>query len=95
MLSAAQMLDELMGRDRNLAPTEKRREVHWEDPEVKTFTIALIFKHARFISQIKFIYATTETQINRIVHTTLHCSKDSPVAFKSLCAGVSHGAGKP
>ncbi|XP_048760962.1 luc7-like protein 3 [Ostrea edulis] len=30
----AQMLDELMGRDRNLAPTEKRDQVHWNDPEV-------------------------------------------------------------
>ena len=34
MLSAAQMLDELMGRDRNLAPTEKRREIRWDSPEV-------------------------------------------------------------
>ena len=30
----AQMLDELMGRDRNLAPTEKRSETKWDDPDV-------------------------------------------------------------
>ncbi|XP_062612343.1 luc7-like protein 3 isoform X2 [Saccostrea cucullata] len=30
----SQMLDELMGRDRNLAPTEKRDQVHWNDSEV-------------------------------------------------------------
>ncbi|KAJ8317869.1 hypothetical protein KUTeg_002960 [Tegillarca granosa] len=30
----AAMLDELMGRDRNLAPTEKKNELHWEDPEL-------------------------------------------------------------
>lgn len=30
----AQMLDELMGKDRNLAPTEKRDQVHWSDPDV-------------------------------------------------------------
>lgn len=30
----AAMLDELMGRDRNLAPTEKKNELHWEDSEV-------------------------------------------------------------
>jgi len=31
----AQMLDELMGRDRNLAPTEKRSETRWHDTEVR------------------------------------------------------------
>ncbi|KAK5914213.1 hypothetical protein CgunFtcFv8_008669 [Champsocephalus gunnari] len=31
MLSAAQLLDELMGRDRNLAPDEKRSNVRWDD----------------------------------------------------------------
>uniref|UniRef100_T1J2U3 Luc7-like protein 3 n=1 Tax=Strigamia maritima TaxID=126957 RepID=T1J2U3_STRMM len=32
--AAAALLDELMGRDRNLAPTEKKREIRWEDPQV-------------------------------------------------------------
>ncbi|OCT63048.1 hypothetical protein XELAEV_18044143mg [Xenopus laevis] len=34
MLSAAQLLDELMGRDRNLAPDEKRTNVHWDHENV-------------------------------------------------------------
>ncbi|KAI7803557.1 luc7-like protein 3 [Triplophysa rosa] len=34
MLSAAQLLDELMGRDRNLAPDEKRCNVRWDDETV-------------------------------------------------------------
>ncbi|XP_077591453.1 luc7-like protein 3 isoform X3 [Stigmatopora nigra] len=34
MLSAAQLLDELMGRDRNLAPDEKRCNVKWDDESV-------------------------------------------------------------
>uniref|UniRef100_A0A4W3K4U5 LUC7-like 3 pre-mRNA splicing factor n=2 Tax=Callorhinchus milii TaxID=7868 RepID=A0A4W3K4U5_CALMI len=34
MLSNAQLLDELMGRDRNLAPDEKRQNVHWDDESV-------------------------------------------------------------
>ncbi|XP_040290772.1 luc7-like protein 3 isoform X1 [Bufo bufo] len=34
MLSAAQLLDELMGRDRNLAPDEKRSNVRWDDDSV-------------------------------------------------------------
>ncbi|XP_044152499.1 luc7-like protein 3 isoform X2 [Bufo gargarizans] len=34
MLSAAQLLDELMGRDRNLAPDEKRCNVRWDDDSV-------------------------------------------------------------
>lgn len=32
--AAAALLDELMGRDRNLQPTEKRSELKWDDPEV-------------------------------------------------------------
>lgn len=39
----ASMLDELMGRDRNLAPTEKRPEPKWDDPEVIIQIIQ--FKH--------------------------------------------------
>uniref|UniRef100_A0A672KUX0 Uncharacterized protein n=1 Tax=Sinocyclocheilus grahami TaxID=75366 RepID=A0A672KUX0_SINGR len=34
MLSAAQLLDELMGRDRNLAPDEKRCNVRWDHEAV-------------------------------------------------------------
>ena len=34
MLSAAQLLDELMGRDRNLAPDEKRCNVRWDHETV-------------------------------------------------------------
>lgn len=36
VLAAAQLLDELMGRNRNVAPNEKVKEVNWEDPEVST-----------------------------------------------------------
>ena len=41
----AQMLDELMGRDRNLAPTEKRSETKWDDPDV----ITVISKQSLFV----------------------------------------------
>ena len=34
---AAKLLDELMGRNRNAAPTENRRDIHWDDPEVIMF----------------------------------------------------------
>jgi len=33
-LTAAQLLDELMGRDRNLVPGEKSTQVHWSHPDV-------------------------------------------------------------
>lgn len=36
MISAAQLLDELMGRDRNLAPDEKRSNVRWDHESVST-----------------------------------------------------------
>uniref|UniRef100_A0A2R5L9M8 Putative spliceosome subunit n=1 Tax=Ornithodoros turicata TaxID=34597 RepID=A0A2R5L9M8_9ACAR len=34
LASAKQLLDELMGRDRNLAPTEKKNTCSWEDQDV-------------------------------------------------------------
>lgn len=48
VLAAAQLLDELMGRNRNIAPNEKVTELNWEDPEVAK--ILLLFK--------KFIFST-------------------------------------
>lgn len=32
--AARQMLDELMGRNRNLHPSEAVRKVNWDDPDV-------------------------------------------------------------
>ena len=34
MLSAAALLDELMGVDRDRAPNEKKTALHWSDPQV-------------------------------------------------------------
>lgn len=39
MISAAQLLDELMGRDRNLAPDEKRSNVRWDHESVSVAEI--------------------------------------------------------
>lgn len=34
-LSAAALLDELMGKDRDRAPHEKGNSLHWSDPDVR------------------------------------------------------------
>lgn len=34
--AAAALLDELMGRNRNVLPNEKPKELNWEDPEVSS-----------------------------------------------------------
>lgn len=34
---ARQLLDELMGRNRNLDPSVKTKELNWEDEEVRSF----------------------------------------------------------
>lgn len=36
-LTAAQLLDELMGKDRNLVPGEKSAQVPWDHGDVRTF----------------------------------------------------------
>ena len=33
---ASALLDELMGRNRDANPNDKRRDMHWSDPEVCT-----------------------------------------------------------
>lgn len=40
-LAAAQLLDELMGRNRNIAPNEKPKELNWEDPEVSLILMSI------------------------------------------------------
>ena len=47
--TAAALLDELMGRDRNLAPTEKRKEIKWDDPTV-------IFNYSFCVKVIRLIH---------------------------------------
>jgi hypothetical protein len=39
VLAAAALLDELMGRNRNIAPNDKAKELNWEDPEVSCLCI--------------------------------------------------------
>ena len=39
--AAAALLDELMGRNRNVLPNEKPKELNWEDSEVRKST----FRH--------------------------------------------------
>ncbi|XP_060068636.1 luc7-like protein 3 [Ylistrum balloti] len=46
----SQMLDELMGRDRNLAPTEKKSELHWQDSEVCKFFLVDFCPHELFVN---------------------------------------------
>ena len=46
MISAAALLDELMGVDRDRAPNEKKTALHWSDPQVfhnvkKAFVISV------------------------------------------------------
>lgn len=44
----ASMLDELMGRNRNVAPNEKVREIRWSDPEVCRYFLVDFCPHDLF-----------------------------------------------
>ncbi|KAI0239730.1 Luc7-like protein 3 [Lamellibrachia satsuma] len=48
--TAAALLDELMGRDRNLAPTEKRKEIKWDDPSVCKYFLVDFCPHELFVN---------------------------------------------
>lgn len=47
VLAAAALLDELMGRNRNIAPNEKAKELNWEDPEVSFPTTCIFRSHVK------------------------------------------------
>ncbi len=44
----ASMLDELMGRNRNLMPNEKPKDVHWSDPDNCKFFLVEFCPHDLF-----------------------------------------------
>ncbi|XP_072381979.1 luc7-like protein 3 [Diabrotica undecimpunctata] len=48
--AAAQLLDELMGRNRNVAPNEKVREVDWEDSEFCQYYLVKFCPHDLFVN---------------------------------------------
>ncbi|GAB6020269.1 Luc7-like protein 3 [Chamberlinius hualienensis] len=48
--AASQLLDELMGRDRNLNPAEKKRELRWDDPQVCKYFMAKFCPNELFIN---------------------------------------------
>ncbi|XP_044759633.1 luc7-like protein 3 [Coccinella septempunctata] len=50
VLAAAQLLDELMGRNRNVAPNEKKREPNWEDPEYCPYFLVKFCPHDLFVN---------------------------------------------
>ena len=58
----ASMLDELMGRDRNLAPSDRKNDTRWDDAEVKIYDIKLYHPYI-FISGPNTIYC----------HVTFYC----------------------
>ncbi|XP_056635514.1 luc7-like protein 3 [Diorhabda carinulata] len=50
VIAAAQLLDELMGRNRNVAPNEKFKEVNWEDAEYCKFFLVKFCPHDLFVN---------------------------------------------
>lgn len=50
VLAAAQLLDELMGRHRNVAPNESVKQTDWEDPEHCKFFMVQFCPHDLFVN---------------------------------------------
>ncbi|CAG9774110.1 unnamed protein product [Ceutorhynchus assimilis] len=50
VLAAAQLLDELLGRHRNVAPNEKVKSTNWEDPEYCKFFMVKFCPHDLFVN---------------------------------------------
>ncbi|PNF26933.1 Luc7-like protein 3 [Cryptotermes secundus] len=50
VLAAAALLDELMGRNRNIAPDDKGKELNWEDPEYCKLYLVKFCPHDLFVN---------------------------------------------
>ncbi|KAF7265661.1 hypothetical protein GWI33_020745 [Rhynchophorus ferrugineus] len=50
VLAAAQLLDELMGRHRNVAPNEEIKETNWEDAEYCSYYMVKFCPHELFVN---------------------------------------------
>jgi len=50
VLAAAALLDELMGRNRNIAPNDKAKELNWEDPEYCKLYMVKFCPHDLFVN---------------------------------------------
>lgn len=50
VLAAAQLLDELMGRNRNINPNEKVKKPNWEDPEYCKYYMVKFCPHDLFVN---------------------------------------------
>ncbi|XP_046405833.1 luc7-like protein 3 [Ischnura elegans] len=50
VLAAAALLDELMGRNRNVLPNEKHNEINWEDPEICKLYLVNFCPHDLFVN---------------------------------------------
>lgn len=50
VLAAAALLDELMGRNRNIAPNEKAKELNWEDSEYCKYYLVKFCPHDLFVN---------------------------------------------
>ncbi|KDR08954.1 luc7-like protein 3 [Zootermopsis nevadensis] len=50
VFAAAALLDELMGRNRNIAPNDKAKELNWEDPEYCKLYMVKFCPHDLFVN---------------------------------------------
>ena len=66
--AAAALLDELMGRNRNVLPNEKPKELNWEDPEVCLFLLLILLKFHLICLQRRqrqWLYTNKEIMLKR------------------------------
>lgn len=69
VLAAAQLLDELMGRNRNLAPSDKTKELNWEDSEVslrKICNYKLALVNCKMTHQVLMTFYNNFTDLDQM-----------------------------
>lgn len=102
MISAAQLLDELMGRDRNLAPDEKRSNVRWDHESVSAAgpPLSSLLRWSRTLRGVGgFVGATWASSLGRAQpraggrRAGVRCRPEH--GFRVVCrgAGRAFGAG--
>ena len=80
-LTAAQLLDELMGRDRNLAPNEHREEKRWDDTDVCKYSLVEFCPHELFTNtraDLGTCYKVHDVEMSREL---VHRAASTPILY--------------
>ncbi|KAL3319123.1 Luc7-like protein 3 [Cichlidogyrus casuarinus] len=89
--SQAALLDELMGRNRNAAPTDKVKEPHWSDDDICKFYICAFCPHELFVNTKSDLGPCTNVHEEKMRDAYLKSSRSGKMGYEEEFAKFLQG----